>query len=497
MPFQALVAAATLLTVAPHGNRIDLQLDRGSAEIVWVSPGAFRFRRVLDGPLPKLEMAQREPVAVEVQDRPDEVRLRSRNLEVLIGKKGALLEIRSTSGGLLARDVREPWSEAAGVTQVREAPAGSDFYGLGPRTDTSFSLIGKSLRAESPFFVSTAGFGEYHAGAGSYHFDFAATGARYNVAGSEIDYFFYYGPTPKEIFEEHNAVYHAPPWTVATDRFGSWATLRSAMVRIVLGAMSAINAPLLDLTPYAGAPEELKTRARQLGSIVARVTPGPVGLSGLRKQLDTFFGTYTAELQDRGFPVWHPLPFQFPDDPEGARHTDEFMLGDEMLIAPICEPGEQRSVYLPRGIWTNLETNEVAQGPKTITVKTKSLPVFAKSGSIVPLNSGPAMALHYFPSAGGEFFLLESDIPDYTQVHAAPALDLLRLEIESKKDRDYQWVVHHAEKPSSVGFEGKPYRQVQGGEMGDRTWSYDERSKTLQVRATVKAGEDCIVDVEF
>jgi hypothetical protein len=107
------------------------------------------------------------------------------------------------------------------------------------------------------------------------------------------------------------------------------------------------------------------------------------------------------------------------------------------------------------------------------------------------------MALHYFPKAGGEFFLLEGDAADYTQVHAAPALDFMRLQIESKKDRDYQWVLHHVDKPSTVGFEGKAYRQVEGGELADRTWWYDARARNLQVRVTVKAGEDCIVNVEF
>jgi hypothetical protein len=496
MPFQALAAAATLLTVAPHGNRIELQLDRGSAEVVWVSPSAFRFRRVLNGKLPEAETPQHEggPVTVQVVDSTDDIRLRSRAMEVIVTKKGLRVEVRRAGGERLVRDVSDASSEAAGVTWEREAASGADFYGLGPRSDATFGLLGKSLRAEVPFLVSTTGYGEYHAGAGSYHFDFTVPG-KYKVTGAEIDYYTYCGATPKEIFEEHNAVWHAPPWTVSSERFGSWATLRTSLTRILQGAMSAANAPMFDLTAYNTAPEELKQRARQLGSIVARVTPGPVGLSGLRKQLDTFFGTYVAELQDRGFPIWHPLPFQFPDDVESARHIDEFMLGDEMLIAPFLEPGDERSVYLPRGTWTNLETDEVTQGPKTVKVKTKSLPVFAKNGSIVPLNAANGMALHYFPKNGGEFFLLEGDIADYTQVHAAPALDFLRLQIESKKDRDYQWVVHHVDKPSKVGFEGKAFRQVDGGAMADHTWSYV--GTTLQVRATVKAGEDCRVDVEF
>ena len=51
MPPQALAAVATLLAFVPHGNRIELQLDRGSAELIWISPGTFHFRRVLNGPL--------------------------------------------------------------------------------------------------------------------------------------------------------------------------------------------------------------------------------------------------------------------------------------------------------------------------------------------------------------------------------------------------------------------------------------------------------------
>jgi alpha-glucosidase (family GH31 glycosyl hydrolase) len=202
------------------------------------------------------------------------------------------------------------------------------------------------------------------------------------------------------------------------------------------------------------------------------------------------------EIRDHGHPTWHPLPFEFPDDAEGARHADEFMLGDEMLIAPIYEPGGKRSVYLPRGIWTNLETNEVFQGTRIIAVESKSLPVFARNGSIVPLDSAVGIDLHYFPKLGAEFFLLESDVADYSQVHAAPAADIMRLEIESKKDRDYQWVVHHVEKPSEVGFRDVKYRQAASfGALTDGAWFYDAARKNLHVRVRVKADQDCIINL--
>jgi alpha-glucosidase (family GH31 glycosyl hydrolase) len=274
--------------------------------------------------------------------------------------------------------------------------------------------------------------------------------------------------------------------------------LRASLLRLVHAAMSAVLAPEFDLTPYANAPPELVERARQLGSLVPKVAPGAVGLSDFRRHLGSFFDVYALEIRDHGHPTWHPLPLQFPDDAEGARHADEFMLGDEMLVAPICEPGGKRSVYLPRGIWTNLETNEVFQGKRTIAMETKSLPVFARNGSVVPLNSAVGIDLHYFPKLGAEFFLLESDIGDYSQVHAAPAADIMRLEIEAKTDRDYQWVVHHVEKPSEVGFRDVKYRQARSvGAMADAMWFYDASRKNLQVRARVKAGEDRIINLAW
>jgi Glycosyl hydrolases family 31 len=498
MPPQALAAMATLLSFSPHGNKVELRLDHGSAELVWLTPSTFHFRRVLDGELRPSDEAAREAFVMQTEETPDEVHIRSRLLDVTIRKAGVMLGVRRATGEPLLLDLSPPRSEAGGVAWERQALPGSDYFGLGPRTDATFSLLGKSLAADVPLLVSTTGYGEYHPGGGTYHFDFTKDD-RYRIVGPEIDYYFYYGPTPKEIFEEHNLQPNrADPWTVSSDRFGSWGSLKASLLRIVEGAMSAANAPMLNLAPYNNAPPELLLRARQLGSLVARVSPGTVGLSGFRKQLDTFYGSYIAELQDRGFPIWHPLPFQIPDDREGVRHPDEFLLGDELLVAPIYEPGDKRSVYLPRGIWTNLETNEATQGPKTITVETKSLPVFARNGAIVPLDSPNGMALHYFPKLGGEFFLLEGDIADYSQVHAAPALDIIRLEIESKKDREYQWVVHHAEKPVSVDFDETRYREVQKPELlAGGSWYYDAAQKNLHVRAKVKAGEDCIINLNF
>jgi alpha-glucosidase (family GH31 glycosyl hydrolase) len=211
----------------------------------------------------------------------------------------------------------------------------------------------------------------------------------------------------------------------------------------------------------------------------------------LRTRLDRYLGAYIQEVHDRGCPILHPLPVQFPRDPEADKHPDESMLGDELLVAA------GGSVYLPQGIWTNLKTNEVTRGRQVVQVA-DSPSAFARNGSIVPLVGSGTLELHYFPRLGAEFFLYEEDAGDYTQVHAAPAVDIMRLEIESKVARDYTWVVHHLEGVKRVAAGEAEFKQVmRASELAARTWYYDAAQQNLWVRDRVAAGQDHIVNLSF
>lgn len=497
MPWQALATVAAVLSFAPHGDRVVFNLDRGSAEMVWTSGSAFRFRRTLDGPLPETQFPTHDPVQIRTDDTPGAIRIRSEFLDVTVQKRGALLRVRTAEGQALLADLSEPRREGDAIVWEREMPAAARYYGLGPRLDPLFDLRGKKVETDIPFLLSTEGYGEFHPGPGPFTFDFKGTD-RYTVTAPRVDYYVYYGPRPKEIFKEHHAANaSSTAWQVPIDRPPTWTTLRDSLLRMMQAAISGVLYPSFDLSAYAGADPALLQRARQIGSLATKVTPGAVELSNFRKQLETFYGPYTPELEYHGYPMWHPLPFQFPNDPECARHVDEFLLGDEMLIAPIYDGTNKRSVYLPQGVWTNLETNQATPGRRSVTVETRALPVFARNGTIVPLDSPGGMALHYFPQLGAEFFILEDDLSEYSAVHAAPSLDAMRLEIESKKDRDYQWVVHHLERPASVGYEDRKYPTAPSlSQMADRTWFYDAAQKNLHIRVHAKAKEDTIIVIE-
>ena len=66
---------------------------------------------------------------------------------------------------------------------------------------------------------------------------------------------------------------------------------------------------------------------------------------------------------------------------------DEYMMGPSMLVAPMTKEQTTRKVYLPEGDWYDFWTNAKYEGGKAhdITASVDTIPVFVKSGSIIPL----------------------------------------------------------------------------------------------------------------
>ncbi|MCL6598576.1 MAG: alpha-glucosidase [Alicyclobacillus macrosporangiidus] len=71
------------------------------------------------------------------------------------------------------------------------------------------------------------------------------------------------------------------------------------------------------------------------------------------------------EAQATGAPVDRPMFYQFPDDPKAFDITyQEFMLGPDVLIAPVTAPGQtQVHVHLPKGRWVHVWTGRVYDMP--------------------------------------------------------------------------------------------------------------------------------------
>lgn len=81
------------------------------------------------------------------------------------------------------------------------------------------------------------------------------------------------------------------------------------------------------------------------------------------------FIALAADAEASGAPILRHLMLVFPDDTETWDISDQFMLGDSLLVAPVLEEGAStRSVYFPAGTWFNVWTGESVDGAQRITV---------------------------------------------------------------------------------------------------------------------------------
>jgi len=92
--------------------------------------------------------------------------------------------------------------------------------------------------------------------------------------------------------------------------------------------------------------------------------------------------------------------------------TDQFLLGDSLMAAPL-EPGKRsRTVLFPPGKWFDFHTGEFVSdgGAKTIEVPENApLPLFAPDGAVVPLEENGRIEIRHFGTKPGEFVLYDDD----------------------------------------------------------------------------------------
>jgi len=99
---------------------------------------------------------------------------------------------------------------------------------------------------------------------------------------------------------------------------------------------------------------------------------------------------YTAFWQcaESGLPIARPLLLAFQEDAGTHRIDDQFLCGDDLLIAPILEPGTTgRTVYVPKGRWYDLWSDELVAGPAEVEAEApiEKMPIFVRAGAVIPL----------------------------------------------------------------------------------------------------------------
>jgi alpha-glucosidase len=98
---------------------------------------------------------------------------------------------------------------------------------------------------------------------------------------------------------------------------------------------------------------------------------------------------YSAFVQacETGAPVQRPLVFDHQHDPTVRDLQDEYLLGADLLVAPVLAAGQTaRHVYLPAGDWYDWHTGRRQPGGAFLLLDTPMdrVPVFARGGAVIP-----------------------------------------------------------------------------------------------------------------
>ncbi|MDR8392727.1 DUF4968 domain-containing protein [Aliifodinibius sp. S!AR15-10] len=230
------------------------------------------------------------------------------------------------------------------------------------------------------------------------------------------------------------------------------------------------------------------------------------------------------EMHNTGMPMMRALVLEYQDDPNVYDIDDQYLFGDNLLIAPVTTKGAQtRTVYLPEGTWFDYWTGEKYTGREYYNIVTplEKLPIFVKAGGIIPqrnriesLGEQPAdtLTLEIFPQDTSSYEIYDDDgkSKDYengeyaiTNVTVNENADQIRTEIKAPvgeytvPQRSYKLAIHMSSAPGAIAEGDSKLMAYQDKasyqESGQPGWFFDEDSGVVHVRLSGTSERDITV----
>lgn len=243
----------------------------------------------------------------------------------------------------------------------------------------------------------------------------------------------------------------------------------------------------------------------------------------LKYRLFPYLYSYAREAHDSGLPLLRGLFMEYPHDEQALAIDDQFLFGEELLVAPVLRKGERvRRLYLPEGEWYDFhDPRQTYFGGETIAYRAplSVIPLFVKKGSIIPMmpvmqyiheRSDYPLWVHVYPhyeeeSARFELYEDEGEDLGYMENVASRTLftcttlpDGYRMEITPHDNgfrqsdrRNFILTFHLEEQPSRVTINGMKVKQQQETKLTERAdsgnpttgWSWN--SDTGECRVTL------------
>ncbi|HIZ02323.1 MAG TPA: glycoside hydrolase family 31 protein [Candidatus Bacteroides merdipullorum] len=159
-----------------------------------------------------------------------------------------------------------------------------------------------------------------------------------------------------------------------------------------------------------------------------------------RYEMAPYIYTMARKAYDEGLSLCRPMYYDYPEDSEAYDFRNQYMFGDDMLVAPITAPGQDGyatlKVWLPEGEWYEMPTGTLLQGGQVVerSFALDEYPIYVKAGAVLPMYTDEVMNLSgndetvvvtVFPGAKAGAFQLYEDNgndKDYASAYATTAL---------------------------------------------------------------------------
>nr|WP_308209712.1 TIM-barrel domain-containing protein [Actinomadura madurae] len=109
----------------------------------------------------------------------------------------------------------------------------------------------------------------------------------------------------------------------------------------------------------------------------------------LKMRLMPYLAGAARQAYGEGLPMMRAMVVEFPDDP-GCTHLErQYMLGEDLLVAPVFSSDGDVSYYVPGGVWTHYLTGERIEGGRWVRERHgfDSVPLLVRPGAVIPVGA--------------------------------------------------------------------------------------------------------------